>query len=87
MPKIRQYSCIFFRINLIILLTVTNTLIFGQNGISKIDTLNNVELDTLRKEPLLLDKFKRHANGYIKINQKEKKIYMYDGAELYYQDV
>lgn len=62
-------------------------MIFGQNGISKIDTLNNVELDTLRKEPLLLDKVKRHANGYIKINQKEKKIYMYDGAELYYQDV
>lgn len=87
MSKIRQYSCIFFRINLIILLTVTNTLIFGQNGISKIDTLNNVELDTLRKEPLLLDKVRRHANGYIKINQKEKKIYMYDGAELYYQDV
>ena len=87
LSKIRQYSCIFFRINLIILLTVTNTLIFGQNGISKIDTLNNVELDTLRKEPLLLDKVKRHADGYIKINQKEKKIYMYDGAELYYQDV
>ena len=87
LSKIRQYSCIFFRINLIILLTVTNTLIFGQNGISKIDTLNNVELDTLRKEPLLLDKVRRHANGYIKINQKEKKIYMYDGAELYYQDV
>ena len=62
-------------------------MIFGQNGISKIDTLNNVELDTLRKEPLLLDKVRRHANGYIKINQKEKKIYMYDGAELYYQDV
>ena len=62
-------------------------MIFGQNGISKIDTLNSVELDTLRKEPLLLDKVKRHANGYIKINQKEKKIYMYDGAELYYQDV
>ena len=87
MSKIRQYSCIFYRINLIILLTVTNTLIFGQNGISKIDTLNNVELDTLRKEPLLLDKVRRHASGYIKINQKEKKIYMYDGAELYYQDV
>ena len=87
LSKIRQYSCIFFRINLIILLTVTNNLIFGQNGASKIDTLNNVELDTLRKEPLLLDKVKRHANGYIKINQKEKKIYMYDGAELYYQDV
>ncbi|MEC7877044.1 MAG: putative LPS assembly protein LptD [Bacteroidota bacterium] len=62
-------------------------MIFGQNGISKIDTLNNVELDTLRKEHLLLDKVRRHANGYIKINQKEKKIYMYDGAELYYQDV
>ena len=68
-------------------MTFTNTLIFGQNGISKIDTLDNVELDTLRKEPLLLDKVRRHANGYIKINQKEKKIYMYDGAELYYQDV
>ena len=62
-------------------------MIFGQNDFSKLDTLNNVELDTLRKEPLLLDKVRRHASGYIKINQKEKKIYMYDGAELYYQDV
>lgn len=39
------------------------------------------------KEPLLLDKIKRHADGYMVIDRKENKLYMYDGAELYYQDI
>ena len=39
------------------------------------------------KEPVLLDKIKRHADGYTILNRKENKLYMYDGAELYYQDV
>ena len=39
------------------------------------------------KEPVLLDKIKRHADGYTVLNRKENKLYMYDGAELYYQDV
>ena len=39
------------------------------------------------KEPVLLDKIKRHADGYMIVNLKENKLYMYDGAELYYQDI
>jgi lipopolysaccharide assembly outer membrane protein LptD (OstA) len=39
------------------------------------------------KKPGLLDKIKRHANGYMVVNRKENKLYMYDGAELYYQDI
>ena len=39
------------------------------------------------KEPVLLDKIKRHADGYMIVNRKENKLYMYDGAELYYQDI
>ena len=39
------------------------------------------------KEPALLDKIKRHADGYMIVNRKENKLYMYDGAELYYQDI
>jgi lipopolysaccharide assembly outer membrane protein LptD (OstA) len=39
------------------------------------------------KEPLLLDKIKRHADGYMIVNRKENKLYIYDGAELYYQDI
>ena len=39
------------------------------------------------KKPGLLDKIKRHANGYMVVNRRENKLYMYDGAELYYQDI
>ena len=31
------------------------------------------------KEPLLLDKIKRHADGYMIVNRKENKLYIYDG--------
>lgn len=47
-----------------------------------------VEQDSIvEKKPLLLDKVKRHANGYMVIDRNENKLYMYDGAELYYQDI
>ena len=48
--------------------------------------------DTLQKDsvnappPLLLDKIKYKAKDYVRISQKEKKIYLYDEAEVYYQD-
>lgn len=42
--------------------------------------------DSLKKEPLLLGKITRNAKGFIKINKKEGKLYLYDKAELYYQD-
>jgi len=34
-----------------------------------------------------MDKIRRHAEGYMTIDRKENKLYMYDGAELYYQDI
>jgi len=45
----------------------------------KIDSLNG-------KQPLLLDKIKYKAKDYVKMSQKDQKIYLYNEAELYYQD-
>lgn len=39
-----------------------------------------------KKEPLLADIVKRKAEGYMRYDRKEQKIYLYDKAELYYQD-
>ena len=41
----------------------------------------------VEKKTGLLDKIKRHADGYMIVNRKENKLYMYDGAELYYQNI
>ncbi|NER14006.1 LPS-assembly protein LptD [Leptobacterium flavescens] len=46
---------------------------------TKTDSLN-------RKKPLLLDQIKRNAKDYERISQKDKKIYLYNEAEVYYQD-
>ena len=42
--------------------------------------------DTL-KTKLILDDVRRKAKGYIKINNKEKIITLFDNAELYYMDI
>ncbi|MBC8767838.1 LPS-assembly protein LptD [Arenibacter sp. BSSL-BM3] len=49
------------------------------NDTTKIDSLNG-------KQPLLLDKIKYKAKDYVKMSQKDQKIYLYNEAELYYQD-
>ena len=60
----------------------------GQEIPAAIDSIPNVPQDSIQeKEPILLDKIKRHANGYMVIDRQENKLYMYDGAELYYQDI
>lgn len=41
---------------------------------------------TLQKQPFLLDKITYKAKDYTKISRKENKIYLYNEAELYYQD-
>jgi hypothetical protein len=38
------------------------------------------------KKPLLLDKIKYKAKDYVKLSQKDNKIYLYNEAEIYYQD-
>ena len=55
-------------------------------------TLAEIEKNTLtdsipQKEPTLLDKVKYNAKEYVRINRKESKLYLYDQAELYYQDM
>ncbi len=48
---------------------------------------DSVQQDTVpKKQGLLLDKIKYKAKDYVKISQKDKKIYLYNEAEIYYQD-
>jgi hypothetical protein len=42
--------------------------------------------DTLQKPPLLLDKIVYKAKDYVKLSQRDNKIYLYNEAEIYYQD-
>ena len=39
-----------------------------------------------KKQPLLLDQIKYKATDYAKLSQKDQKIYLYNNAEIYYQD-
>ena len=59
-------------------LNFDNTTLFEKNIFT--DSIPN-------KEPTLLDKVKYNAKEYVKINRKESKLYLYDHAELYYQDM
>lgn len=50
-------------------------------------TQDSVKIDSTKKDPaLLLDKIKYKAKDYVRISQKNKKIYLYNEAEVYYQD-
>jgi len=49
--------------------------------------LDSIASDSLNeKPPLLLDKITYKAKDYVKLSQKENKIYLYNEAEIYYQD-
>ena len=55
---------------------------------SKLVVADSTSLDSIpQKEPTLLDKVKYNAKEYVRINRKESKLYLYDEAELYYQDM
>ena len=47
---------------------------------------DTISVDTL-KTSVILDDVRRKAKGYIKINNKQKIITLYDNAELYYMDI
>ncbi len=48
--------------------------------------LDSIASDSLNKKPpLLLDKITYKATDYVKLSQKENKIYLYNEAEIYYQ--
>lgn len=64
---------------------------------AKRDTLNRTQLPKVvadsivqdsipEEEPLLLDKIRYTASDSIKLSKKDHKIYLYNNAELYYQD-
>jgi len=53
------------------------------------DTILNdsTAADSVNRTPtLLLDKIKYKAKDYVKLSQKDQKIYLYNEAEIYYQD-
>ena len=61
--------------------------ILTTNIFDKTKATDTVEVDTVpKKQPLLLDKIKYKAKDYVKLSQKDNKIYLYDEAEIYYQD-
>ncbi len=51
-------------------------------------TLNDsTKTDSLgKKKSILLDKIRYKAKDYVRLSQKEQKIYLYNEAEIYYQD-
>lgn len=49
--------------------------------------MDSTQTDSLnQKPPLLLDQIKYKAKDYAKMSRKDQKIYLYNQAELYYQD-
>ena len=63
------------------------SVLFCLHMVSFAQNMPNNELLTdsvVNKEPVLLDRIKRHADGYMVIDRKDNKLYMYDGAELFY---
>lgn len=50
-------------------------------------TIDSTKTDSINtKQPLLLDKIKYKAKDSVKLSQKDQKIYLYNEAEIYYQD-
>ena len=56
--------------------------------VSSLESKDSTAVDSIPvKQPTLLDKVKYTAKQYVRINRKENKLYLYDEAELYYQDM
>ena len=48
---------------------------------------DSLALDSINRKPsILLDNIRHYAKGYKRLSPKEQKIYLYDEAEIYYQD-
>ena len=66
--------------------TLTDTATVNLSDIIK--PVDTTKLDTVKvKKPLLDSKIKYKAAAYSKLDQKKKEIYLYDKAELFYQDI
>tara|TARA_R110002012_G_scaffold283304_2_gene473619 strand:+ start:73454 stop:76138 length:2685 start_codon:yes stop_codon:yes gene_type:complete len=66
--------------------------IVAPKDFSEIATKPEIEADTVKvdstnkKKPLLLDNIKYSARDYVKLSQKDQKIYLYNNAVIQYQD-
>ena len=70
----------------VLLICFFNTF-FNNNSLNAQKSENDsISVDTL-KTSIILEDVRRKAKGYIKINNKEKIITLYDNAELYYMDI
>lgn len=48
---------------------------------------DSLKTDSIKSKPsILLDKIKYKAKDYVKLSQRDQKIYLYNEAEIYYQD-
>ncbi|WP_149277072.1 putative LPS assembly protein LptD [Pareuzebyella sediminis] len=48
---------------------------------------DSLEADSIKRTPsILLDNIKYKAKDYVKLSQKDQKIYLYNEAEIYYED-
>ena len=88
LSKVIHYSGSSYKWHICCLMYLFSVLAFAQDApIDEAVTDSTLQDSVMVKEPVLLDKIKRHADGYMIINRKKNKLYMYDGAELYYQDI
>ena len=61
--------------------------LFPSTSIRDSISADSLAADSINKKPpLLLDKITYKAKDYVKLSQKENKIYLYNEAEIYYQD-
>ena len=75
---------IFFCLNHLQSQIYTDSLALASND----EIVKNTLTDSIpQKKPTLLDKVEYNAKEYVRINRKESKLYLYDQAELYYQDM
>ena len=72
----------FIRSLFLLVFVLFSSFIFSQEK-----EIDSIQIDSLNENQFLLDKVKRKAKGFIKINNKEKTILLYDKAELNYMNI
>lgn len=61
--------------------------LFPEPVIKDTTAIDSTKIDAINtKEPLLLDKIKYKAKDSVRFSVKEQKLYLYNEAEIYYQD-
>ena len=88
LSKVIHYSGTSYKQHFCCLMFLFSILGFAQKpAIDEAVVDSTLQDSVVKKKTGLLDKIKRHADGYMIVNRKENKLYMYDGAELYYQNI